>query len=154
MGIDYDLGRISNNFQNDVSGIAKSTLIGGAVVTAGAIGLGVAAAKNRRLRLKLAGILHFLVAFPLATLLLLMPFLAWVLSSPQWRTQDSQALDGGIGLLITFVALVISIMWTLLFVKKVIRPRLAKIDEEEAFAAAQAQSQTSGIIYPPGYRPY
>lgn len=157
MGLDYELGRISNNFQNDVSGIVKSTLIGGAVTTAGAIGLGVAAAKNRRLRLKLAGLLHFLVAFPVATMLLFVPLVGYLSSLSESSIQDDRAFFGWISSLTIFIVFIgfnISIMWTLLFVKKFVRPRLAKIDEEEAFAAAQAQSQTSGIIYPPGYRPY
>ncbi|MGP2496094.1 hypothetical protein ACTUM0_08435 [Schaalia turicensis] len=138
--------------QNGVEQSAKSAaLITGGLVLGG-VALGAAAVKSRRTRLKLMGVLHFPVSF----------FIAWmVLFYPAIRILDvgsEEGVDTFVSILpwIFLAAAIISIVWSILFIKRYVRPKLEEINDAEYAAAATERAAQTGpeIIYPPGYRPY
>lgn len=138
--------------QNGVEQSAKSAaLITGGLVLGG-VALGAAAVKSRRTRLKLMGVLHFPVSFFIASMVLVYPAIRIL------NAGSREGVDTFVSILpwIFLAAAIISIVWSILFIKRYVRPKLEEIsDAEYAAAAAERAAQTGPeIIYPPGYRPY
>lgn len=122
MSLGRDIDNTFSNMQDEMGKTAKTSLIAGAAITAGAIGLGVAATKSKRIRLKLMGFLHFPVALIIsfAALILITFKYIYPLKSTSADTIYS------VSYWVLLASAVIAIIWTLIFVKKYVKPRLKK----------------------------
>lgn len=137
------------------NGLAQSgkdaALITGGLLLGGAA-LGVAAVKSRRVRLKLMGALHFPASFFIAFAVLVMTAICL---SPTDADKGAEIFISAMPW-IFLASVIISLIWSTLFIRQYVRPKLREVDEAEytAYTAARATPASPEIIYPPGYRPY
>lgn len=136
----------SDTMQDELEGAMKGAVLTTGALVVGGVALGVSAVKSRRTRLKLMGVLHFPFSLIITSGLLLR-------LAAQFIDFETNA-DVVIACWILGASAVISIIWSILFIKRYVRPRLKELDDAEYAAAAAASAQTGpGIIYPPGYMP-
>lgn len=136
------------SIQNGLEQSAKSaaSMTGGLIL--GGVALGAAAVKSRRTRLKLMGVAHFPVSFIIVGMLFFAVTAQIILSGSAGGTEVFVSALPWIFL----SAAIVSIIWSILFMKRYIRPKLKEIDDAECAAAAAATAQTGhGVILPPGY---
>ncbi|MCI7305069.1 MAG: hypothetical protein MR522_02200 [Trueperella sp.] len=136
---------MQNGLEDSMKG---ATLATGALILGG-VALGAAAVKSRRIRLKLMGVLHF----PLSYLITIGVLLSVAGEFLNFETNT----DVVIACWILGVSAIISIIWSILFIKRYVRPKLKEISDAEyasAAAAAHAAQTSPDILYPPGYHPY
>lgn len=135
---------------NGLEQSAKSAVLMTGGLMLGGVALGAAAVKSRRIRLKLMAVAHFPISFLIAWMVLL--YASMRLGSEQ----GTQALVSAFPWIV-LAAVIISLVWSILFIKRYIRPKLKEIGDAEyaaAAAAAHAAQTSPDIIYPPGYHPY
>ncbi|MST63957.1 hypothetical protein [Schaalia hyovaginalis] len=142
----------SENMQNGLEQSAKSAALMTGGLILGGVALGVGAVRSRRIRLKLMGVAHFPISFFIVSAVLTY-VAAWICDVGDPGETEAFALTIP---WILLAAVILSIIWSIFFIKRYVRPKLKELDEAEyaAAAAAAASAQTGpGIIYPPGYMP-
>lgn len=138
---------------NGLEQSAKSAVLMTGGLMLGGVALGAAAVKSRRIRLKLMAVAHFPISFLIAWVVLLYASMRIVGVGSE---QGTQVLVSALPWIV-LAAVIISLLWSVLFIKRYIRPKLKEIADAEyaaAGAAAHATQTSPDIIYPPGYHPY
>lgn len=137
---------------NGLEQSTKSAVLMTGGLMLGGVALGAAAVKSRRIRLKLMAVVHFPISFLIAWMVLLYASTRIVGVGSE---QGTQALVSALPWIV-LAAVIISLLWSILFIKRCIRPKLKEIADAEyaaAAAAAHATQTSPDIIYPPGYHP-
>lgn len=142
----------SENMQNGLEQSAKSAALMTGGLILGGVALGVGAVRSRRIRLKLMGAAHFPISFLIISTVLTY-VTSWIcdVGDPGGTEAFASTLPW-----IILAAAIISIIWSIFFIKRYVRPKLKELDDAEYATAAAAAASTqsgSGIIYPPGYMP-
>jgi predicted ferric reductase len=117
-----DMGRIGQNFDNDMAAGMRNGVVGTAALGVGAVAVGVAATKNLRFRYKLQAFLHF----PFA---LIVSFV--VLNTITVMVGQVFGVSEEAGVTAVFVcmglAVPVSIVWSIICIQKRTKPKLRRL---------------------------
>lgn len=116
-----DMGRIGQNFDNDMATGMRNGVVGTAALGAGAVAVGIAATKNLRFRYKLQAFLHF----PFA---LIVSFVVLNTVTVMGRVFGVSEEDGVTAVFVCMgLAVPVSIVWSIIYIQKRTKPKLRRL---------------------------
>lgn len=121
-----DMSQVGSNLDSDMGKAARDGVAGAAALGVGAAAVGVGAATNLRFRYKLQAFLHFPFSF-------LVSFCVFINIALRLRGDGGTSTADGQSTMVLFLiywalAGVTSILWSLLYINKRTKPKLARLE--------------------------